>query len=169
MPSIDKFGLVCLRFVEQSSSGWSGRGIEAQVVELEEIDCAPSWQGWNQQGFDLISWGAAAQNSLFCRSCSFLCRFTQEIFFYLSCSFFVLLNHTLFPIFVLASSSRLLSCRQHIGYDLCSINLCCSNNNPSCLSQNVHSFAPVTASGSVKFLSQCNFFHFPLIFCVFIT
>ena len=61
MPSIDKFGLVCLRFVEHSSSGWSGRGIEAQVVELEEIDCAPSWQGWNQQGFDLISWGAAAQ------------------------------------------------------------------------------------------------------------
>ena len=52
-------------FLGHNSSGRSGRGIEAQVVELEEIDSAPSWQGWNQQGFDLISWGAAAQNSFF--------------------------------------------------------------------------------------------------------
>ena len=92
MPSIDKFGLVCLRFVKHSSSGWSGRGIEAQVVELEEIDCAPSWQGWNQQGFDLISWGAAAQKLPFFTAPGHFCglEYKKSPLLFL----FVLLNHT---------------------------------------------------------------------------
>ena len=114
---------VCLKFVEQSSSGWSGRGIEAQVVELEEIDCAPSWQGWNQQGFHLISWGDCTKllflpllfffvllnpKTLPCLFCSFLCSW--------------IIHNSLFlpsPPF------------QDSYLDLCSIRLRCSNNNPS--------------------------------------
>ena len=103
-----------------SASGWIGRDrLCPQLAGMEPAGVRPH---------------------LLVRSCTklpflpllfFFVPFYTRNVFCLSCSFFMLLNHTLFLILVLASSSQLLSYHAvNIGFDLCSINLCCSNTNP---------------------------------------